>query len=88
MIKKIEADGDDFTSFLEVEDMQGMSAEQYATHEIKEMHKSLKEGFSFKNSPILEELKELNNIPESQKVYCRRHNEARNSSHADSRRTC
>ena len=68
MIKKIEADGDDFTSFLEVEDMQGMSAEQYATHEIKEMHKSLKEGFSFKNSPILEELKELNNIPESQKV--------------------
>ena len=68
MIKKIEADGDDFTSFLEVKDMQGMSAEQYATHEIKEMHKSLKEGFSFKNSPILEELKELNNIPESQKV--------------------
>ena len=39
--------------------MQGMSAEQYATHEIKEMHKSLKDGFSFKNSPILEELKEF-----------------------------
>ena len=29
---------DDDLSFLEVQDMQGMSMEEYATHEIREMH--------------------------------------------------
>jgi hypothetical protein len=55
----------DLDSFLEVEDMHGMSAEAYGTMEMMEMHKSLKEGFSFENSPILEDLKSLKEIPEN-----------------------
>ena len=55
----------DVDSFLEVEDMHGMSAEAYGTMEMMEMHKSLKEGFSFENSPILEDLKSLKEIPEN-----------------------
>jgi len=55
-------DGDLF-SFLEVQDMQGMSTEAYATHEIKEIHKSLKESFTFDQSPILNEVGNLKEIP-------------------------
>ena len=55
----------DVDSFLEVEDMHGMSAEAYGTMEMIEMHKSLKEGFSFEHSPILEDLKSLKEIPEN-----------------------
>ena len=33
---------DDDLIFLEVQDMQGMTTDEYATHEIREMHKSLK----------------------------------------------
>merc|ERR1712224_710383 len=45
--------------------MHGMSAEAYGTMEMIEMHKSLKEGFSFEHSPILEDLKSLKEIPEN-----------------------
>ena len=55
----------DVDSFLEVENMHGMSAEAYGTLEMREMHKSLIEGFSFKHSPILDDLKTLNEIPEN-----------------------
>ena len=55
----------DVDSFLEVEDMHGMSAEAYGTLEMIEMHKSLKEGFSFEHSPILKDLKSLKEIPEN-----------------------
>ena len=55
----------DVDSFLEVEDMHGMSAKAYGTMEMIEMHKSLKEGFSFEHSPILEDLKSLKEIPEN-----------------------
>ena len=55
----------DVDSFLEVEDMHGMSAEAYGTMEMIEMHKSLKEGFSFEHSPILKDLKSLKDIPEN-----------------------
>ncbi len=55
----------DVDSFLEVEDMHGMSAEAYGTMEMIEMHKSLKEGFSFEHSPILQDLKSLKEIPEN-----------------------
>eukprot|EP00943_MAST-04B_sp_MAST-4B-sp1_P008392 g8392.t1 len=61
-------DIDNIPSFLEVQDMQGMSTEQYATHEIKEIHKSLKEGFSFKESPIINDLKNLKEVPEGKKL--------------------
>eukprot|EP00942_MAST-04A_sp_MAST-4A-sp1_P014180 g14180.t1 len=44
-------DSIDVDSFLEVEDMHGMSAEAYGTLEMIEMHKSLKEGFSFEQIP-------------------------------------
>eukprot|EP00943_MAST-04B_sp_MAST-4B-sp1_P009990 g9990.t1 len=54
---------DDDLSFLEVQDMQGMTTDEYATHEIREMHKSLKEGFAFKHSPILNELDQIKEIP-------------------------
>ena len=40
-------DSIDVDSFLEVEDMHGMSAEAYGTLEMMEMHKSLKEGLNF-----------------------------------------
>ena len=53
---------DDNLSFLEVQDMQGMSMEAYATHEIKEIHKSLKESFTFDQSPILNEVGNLKEI--------------------------
>ena len=55
----------DVDSFLEVEDMHGMSAEAYGTMEMIEMHKSLKEGFSFENSPILEDIKSLKEMKRS-----------------------
>ena len=55
----------DVDSFLEVEDMHGMSAEAYGTMEMMEMHKSLKEGFSFEHSLTLEDLKSLTEIPEN-----------------------
>eukprot|EP00944_MAST-04C_sp_MAST-4C-sp1_P003770 g3770.t1 len=55
----------DVDSFLEVENMHGMSAEAYGTLEMREMHKSLIEGFSFEHSPILDDLKNLNEIPEN-----------------------
>ena len=53
----------DVDSFLEVEDMHGMSAEAYGTMEMIEMHKSLKDGFSFEHSPIADDLKRLQEIP-------------------------
>ena len=46
-------DSIDVDSFLEVEDMHGMSAEAYGTLEMIEMHKSLKEGFSLSNEKSL-----------------------------------
>jgi hypothetical protein len=58
-------DSIDVDSFLEVEDMHGMSAEAYGTLEMIEMHKSLKEGFSFEHSPILKDLNSLKEIPEN-----------------------
>eukprot|EP00942_MAST-04A_sp_MAST-4A-sp1_P011591 g11591.t1 len=58
-------DSIDIDSFLEVEDMHGMSAEAYGTLEMIEMHKSLKEGFSFEHSPILKDLNSLKEIPEN-----------------------
>ena len=51
------------SSFLETENRQGMTGEAYATYEMKEIHKSLKEGFGFENSPVLEELQALEHIP-------------------------
>ena len=51
------------SSFLETENRQGMSVEAYATFEMKAIHKSLKEGFGFEKSPILEDLKALPHIP-------------------------
>eukprot|EP00945_MAST-04E_sp_MAST-4E-sp1_P003378 g3378.t1 len=51
------------SSFLETENRQGMSVEAYATFEMKAIHKSLKEGFGFEKSPILEDLKTLTPIP-------------------------
>eukprot|EP00944_MAST-04C_sp_MAST-4C-sp1_P000314 g314.t1 len=54
---------DDDLIFLEVQDMQGMTTDEYATHEIREMHKSLKEGFAFKHSPILNDLDQIKEIP-------------------------
>ena len=50
-------------SFLEVQDMKGMTTDEYATHEIREIHKSLKKGFSFKSSPILNDVQHLKEIP-------------------------
>ena len=58
-------DSIDVGSFLEVQDMHGMSAEAYGTLEMMEMHKSLKEGFSFEHSPILKDLSSLKEIPEN-----------------------
>ncbi len=64
MVSAVEnGDIEDNLSFLEVQDMQGMTTDEYATHEIREIHKSLKESFSFKNSPILNDLKHLKEIP-------------------------
>ena len=51
------------SSFLETENRQGMSVEAYATFEMKAIHKSLKEGFGFEKSPILDDLKTLPPIP-------------------------
>eukprot|EP00943_MAST-04B_sp_MAST-4B-sp1_P001329 g1329.t1 len=62
-IRQRNGDIEDNLSFLEVQDMQGMTTDEYATHEIREIHKSLKESFSFKNSPILNDLKQLKEIP-------------------------
>ena len=59
-------DNDNFESFMEVEETNGMSVEgaKRATTEIRSIHKSLKEGFTFKNSPILDDLNDLETIPE------------------------
>ena len=63
-----DVDGDEsvFDNFLEVEETNGMTVmtAQRATDEIKEIHKSLKEGFAFKNSPILGDLSRLEAIPQ------------------------
>lgn len=60
-------DGGDsvFDSLVEVDETNGMTAmtAQRATDEVKEIHKSLKEGFAFKNSPVLEDLSRLETIP-------------------------
>ena len=59
-------DNDNFESFMEVEETNGMSVEgaKRATTEIRSIHKSLKEGFTFKNSPILDDLNDMEMIPE------------------------
>ena len=57
------------SSFLETENRQGMTMEAYATYEMKEIHKSLKEGFGFENSPVFEELKALEHIPNDRLSY-------------------
>ena len=59
-------ENDNFESFMEVEETDGMSVEgaKRATTEIRSIHKSLKEGFTFKNSPILEDLNNMEMIPE------------------------
>ena len=49
------------TSLLET--MEGMSMEEKHSFEIREMHKSLHETFSFDQSPILNDLKDLKEIP-------------------------
>ena len=60
--KNVDIVDDNDLSFLEMQDMQGMSTEEYATHEIKEMHKSLKESFTFDQSPILNEVGNLKEV--------------------------
>ena len=55
----------DVNSFVEVQNMHGMSSQEYATYEVKEMHRSLHEGFGFERSPILEDLNKLTTIPEN-----------------------
>ena len=52
-------DNDNFENFMEVEETDGMSLEGQSVRrrESRSIHKSLKEGFTFKNSPILEDLR-------------------------------
>jgi hypothetical protein len=52
-------------SFLEVHEMQSLEHQAFATREIAEMHKSLKESFTYAHSPIREDVMKLKDIPEN-----------------------
>ena len=52
-------------SFLEVHEMQSLEHKAFATREIAEMHKSLKESFTYAHSPIREDVMKLKDIPEN-----------------------
>ena len=55
-------------SFLEVHEMQSLEHKAFATREIAEMHKSLKESFTYAHSPIREDVMKLKDIPENKKL--------------------
>ena len=73
MVKKLVSDDfdlsslEDKSSFLEVDlaAKHGMSMEAYQTYEIKQVHDAFREEWSFKGSPVFEQIQTLETIPEN-----------------------